>query len=103
MMTDQDIDPNRLYTLREAAALLPSCRGGPVHWQTLRRWHQAGRMACVLRKTGKICYWFVWGSELLRLLHVDERPEWTGRTPAEDEAAYQAALGRLREQGLDIA
>ena len=65
------IEPARLYTIAEAAALLP-CRiaGRKVHVDTVHRWRRQGRIACVCRRntpTGKAYAWWVLGAELLRL------------------------------------
>jgi hypothetical protein len=94
-----EIDPNKLYPFAEAARLLPSCHPGKhVHLQSLHRWRREGRLAAVHRPP----WWFVWGSELLRLMGAGERPKFTGRTPAQRKRAHEAAMEYLRQRGYDV-
>lgn len=88
-----DIDPDRLYSAKEACALIPSRRGCRLHRKTLHRWRAEGRLAMVRVGGG----WFVWGGELLRLLQADRRPEFTGRTPAQRKRAAERAMAELKK------
>lgn len=86
-----------MYSLKEAARLLPSCQPGKnVHVRTLKKWVQAGRLKAFRNGIG----WFVHGAELLRLLSADQAPEWHGRTPVERRRDIEAAEAELREMGV---
>lgn len=94
------IDPMRLYAFAEAVRLLPSCRAGArLNKSTLHRWRLEGRMAAVPRPAGLRTYWFVWGSELLRL-QGGPAPAWNGRSPAQRQRGFEAAIKELREMGV---
>lgn len=97
-MTDiKDINPQGVYSLGEAAKLLPSTRAGRcVHVRTLYRWMERGHLKANRQPNGY--GWYVSGAELLRLLHADKIPEWKGRTPAERNRACDAAM---KELGLE--
>lgn len=59
------IEPDRLYSFGDAAALVPSSRRGKnVSPRTLHQWRKAGKFQAHERNG---C-WFVWGRELLKLL-----------------------------------
>lgn len=102
-MHPTDIDPHKLYPLAEAARLIPSPRPGvSTRPKTLRRWHQEKRIKLVARPAGKLKFWFVFGSELLRFLSADERPEWRGRTPGKRARDVEAAKRKARQLGLQV-
>ncbi len=100
-MTDpKDINPQGVYSFREAARLLPSCHPGKsLHQATLYRWRDAGLIKAH-QSVGR--GWFVFGAEILRLLHADEMPPvFPGGTRSERQKEINAAKERLREkQGL---
>lgn len=97
-MTDiKNINPQGVYSLTEACSLVPSSRPGrTVCLRTLQRWRSQGILTAHRQPGG--CGWYVSGAELLRLLHADKIPEWTGRTPAERNRECDAAM---RELGLE--
>lgn len=100
-MTDpREINPQGVYSFSEAAKLLPSCRSGKtMHLATLHRWRQQGRIKAH-RSPGRA--WYVFGSEILKLLHADEMPAWEGRSPAQRDRGHDAAMAELRSMGLDV-
>src|SRR5262245_36267239 len=61
------IDPERLYTLREAVQYIPSPHGGRTNRDTLYRWLIAGKVRGFQRKLGVNTLWFVLGADLIRL------------------------------------
>ena len=69
MAGQNGIEPTRLYTFAEAAALLPSVyRGKHVSAKTLHRWRQSGKVQALERtQKGRRCY-LIRGSELLAVL-----------------------------------
>lgn len=91
-----EIDPRKLYSMAEAASLLPSVRPGKrVHLNSLRRWRRDGLLRCE-----RIAHnWFVTGQELLRFMHLDKM-EWNGRTPKERQKEIDAAERELRQRGV---
>ena len=93
------IDPDRLNSFGEAAKLVPSCRGGPTPVKTLHRWRLQGRFAAICRNSGGLRFWFVRGSEVLRLLEGDA-PVIGARTPRQLQRASERADKRLRELGV---
>lgn len=99
----QEIEPERLYSVKEAAALVPSARGGHVSPRTLLRWRKQG-LEMVARRSGSKTYWFVRGSDLLRLLARDGTSPPVGRpeTQQERKEAQQRALRTLRALGLKV-
>lgn len=99
--TSETITPGRLYPLAEAAILLPSCRVGKrVHIRTLHRWRMAGRLQCVERCSGGKTYYFVLGSEILRLLGGEQVVAWQGRTPAQRRRDFAAAEREAEMLGI---
>lgn len=88
--------PDRLYPLREAAALIPSPRGGTVCTNTLKTWHRRGELACVERKSGRHTYLFVPGHEILRLTTPPEPTTAPTRTPAQRRRDVAEAEESLR-------
>lgn len=98
-MALNDIDPLALYPLNEVRGLLPSNRGGrPVHLSTLHRWRLGGRLPCVRRSVGGAAFWYVRGSDLLRLYELPPEPQGRPRTRAEARAGYERAARSLRER-----
>ncbi len=98
MIDIRDINPHGVYSFAEAARLLPSGHPGKhVHVATLHRWRARGKIKAH-RSPGAA--WYVFGAELLRLLSADQVPEWTGRTPAQRNRAYEAAMEDLRRMGV---
>jgi hypothetical protein len=69
------IEPARLYSFSQARNLIPSPRGGRVDVKTLHRWREAGVFQAVARTVFRRRYWFVLGSEIIRLIE--------GKPPAE--------------------
>lgn len=86
----------RLYAFAEAAALIPSPRGGHVSAETLRRWRKEGRFAAVRRTVGGKRWWFVRGDELERLLASLERAEPAKAALPPSAAEEDARLRRMR-------
>lgn len=69
-----DINPDRLYPFAEARNLIPSCYAGRrLSLDTLHRWRERGLFKAEDRRVGGRRYWFVRGSELLRLLGTPPR------------------------------
>ncbi len=71
------IDPDQVYSLREAARLLPGPRPGVcVHPHTLFRWFKAGTLPLVRRPrgTGGKCSSYVKGADLLALFVAVDAP-----------------------------
>ncbi|MDE2104069.1 MAG: hypothetical protein KGL39_42925 [Patescibacteria group bacterium] len=97
-----EIDPGRLYSVAQARLFLPSPRGGCVLRATVYEYRARGLLKCVERVVSGRKWWFIWGSELLRFLGAGERPEWKGRTPAEEDRSYQRVLKSLQGQGVKI-
>jgi hypothetical protein len=100
MSTIDDIEPRRLYSLKEAAALIPSGTGRPIAIATARAYVKDGRLVAQRREIGKKPRLFVWGAEILRFLQADTCPVWNGRTKAEADRAYRRAQKRARELGI---
>lgn len=93
MHSTDDIDAKRLYSLSEAAALIPSpISGKRTCLHTLYRWRAEGRITAVARQGAKGKKWFVWGAEILRFLGASEAPVWRGRTAKQRERATAAAM-----------
>lgn len=95
----EEIDPRRLYSVREAAALLPSPRNAAgSHPQTVRRWIAQGWLRAEVRASGRRRFWFVWGAELLRFINATPPPVPELVSPAvraREDAAVWAELGEL--------
>jgi hypothetical protein len=95
------IEPNRLYSFAEAARLIPSPKAGKrTHLATMHRWRKNNRIAAQCRPSGGKRYWFILGSELIRLLGGPR--EFNGTTPAQRRRAHEAAMQRLRKRGLKV-
>ena len=101
--TIDDIDPGKLYSLPQAARLVPSPYPDKqgINPETLYRWRIQKRMSCVCRKVGTKRFWFVWGSELLRAMGVTSPPPvFRGRTRGQRERDVAAATETAKRQGL---
>lgn len=100
-MTDlKEINPQGVYSFAEAVKLIPSCHEGKtLHLATLYRWRIAGRVKAH-RLPGR--GWAMFGSEILKLLHANECPEWVSRTPAQRRHASEAAMAELRRMGVRL-
>ncbi len=98
-MTDlSEINPQGVYSFAEAARLLPSCQPGKsVHLATLHRWRDQGKIKAH-RSPGR--GWYILGTELLRLLHADQAPEFVGRTPTQRNRDIDAAFEELKRLGV---
>lgn len=97
------IDPRRLYSISEAASLIPSCRKGKrTHPSTLRHWIKRGLLQAVKRVVGPDqCYWFIAGTEILRLADPpEEQVQQKQRGPKQREREYQAACRKLEKKGI---
>ena len=68
MNTNEPIETDRLYSFSEAAKLIPSCRKGHINLNTLHRWRLDGRFQAICRTSGRLRYWFLLGSEILKLI-----------------------------------
>ena len=98
MIDLREISPAGVYSFAEAAKLIPSCHGGKtLHLATLHRWRLAGRIKAH-RLPGR--GWAMFGSEILKLLHADEMPEFTGRTPSQRSRDIDAAFAELKRLGV---
>lgn len=98
---DAPIDPDRVYGLVEAAALLPSLQlGKTVHPQTLRGWAKA-KVVRGFRRPGT-AGWFFTGAALLEFLRAGQAAEYPGRSPARREKAVGAAAKRAARLGLRV-
>lgn len=95
-----EIDPERYYNFAEAATHIPSAIRGTITTHTLRNWALRGLVAYRIRRVASRNYWFVQGSEILKLLAPDRR--FSGPTPAELERQHQAAMKRLRAMGMNV-
>ncbi len=96
-MVVSQIDPEKMYTFREAARLIPSHRRADgVLPSTLYGWHRSGLLRAVVRPRGSRNLYFLAGRELLRLIHGDCSPVLL-RTPSERQQAAQAARQRVAE------
>lgn len=93
-----EIDPLKLYAFPDAARLIPSHGGRPVCVETLRKWHKAGRFRAEARPgpNGGVRY-FVWGSELLKLLPPVPPDASAIRSPAEKRRSHEKAAKSLEE------
>lgn len=60
----QQIDPESLFSIEEACALIPGRRGKCIHPQTLTGWIRRGKIAA--RKVGSLR--FIRGDEINRIL-----------------------------------
>lgn len=109
----QGIDPERLYSLSEAAPLIPSARAGKtVTARTLKNWEKLGLITVEKRPVGQLNFWFIRGSEILRVLNagrrparkekVAEAPTHRPRTKREEEEAVEEALAGLRAKGMRV-
>ncbi len=104
----QAIDPERDYAFREACRMIPSPRGGTISIRTLWRWHGQGLFRAECRTRGRRRFWYLKGSELLKLLELEQvsgpapapAPIHRMRTPAERRRGYERAMQRLREKGV---
>ena len=97
----RDIDPRRLYSFAEAATLMPSPHAGrTLSVFTLRRWARSGQLKAQKRRSGKQCYYFAWGCDLLEAMGAQEPPRYAGRSPAARQKAAEAAMQRLRDMGV---
>jgi hypothetical protein len=97
----ETVDRQRLYSLAAAAALLPSPRQGKrVHPETLRRWIRVGRVKGLPGPNGSGLY--VPGTEIARLLCLDDFPVFLGRSRAEMQRESAAAKVELRKMGLKV-
>lgn len=100
-----DIDPAKLYSVREAAALVPSARGGHVCTRTLHQWRKAKILPMLARQRGTRTFWLVRGSDLIKALGTDANTPPEGPAPeskaqrAESEAR---ALRTLRALGFEL-
>lgn len=73
------VEPGRVYSFAEARNLLPSVSlGKRVSLETLHSWRLRGHFEAIPRQVGKRTYWFVAGTELLKL--VARRPPRAGAT-----------------------
>lgn len=97
-----EVKPKKLYSLTQAARLIPSCQAGKsTHIRTLRTWIAAGILKAVSRQHGKVRHWFVPGSEILRLTDVpDDFPPQQTRGPKQREREYERACKELEARGL---
>lgn len=101
----RDIDPQRAYTLQEAAKLLPSLRAGGAHLKpaTLSSWIRSGRLrGYKLRTSGMYARWFVLGADLLALFEevVPEPTPEESRTIRHKQS--ETTLQRLRDLGMNV-
>jgi len=99
------IDSARLYSVKEAAALVPSARGGHVCIRTLHLWREQGILPMVGRKRGSRTYWFVRGSDLIKTLAKDGNSPPVGpvcESPTERAEAIERALRMARAQGYMV-
>lgn len=85
------IDPERLYSLREAARLIPSSHGGHVCVKTLRRWRLLGLLRCRRLHVG----WFVLGAEIERFLAGEPESEPRRRSRRAHARAQAEAAAEL--------
>ncbi len=95
-----EIDRSRLYAPVDAARLIPSPRGGTISVKTLWRWIAAGKVQTVAMPNRRGHY--IPGSEIARLLNVDEWPKIEGPTRAEAQKESERAREELRKMGLKV-
>lgn len=92
----QSINEQELYSFKEAARQIRSPRGGCINIATLWRWHRQGRFAAECRTSGTRNFWFIKGSELLKLLEMERvqapAPVATVQSAAARERSRQRAL-----------
>jgi len=102
-----EVDPNRVYNLKDAAEYIPKCRSNDtkVRPQTLRRWLKEGLVDGLQRKAKVRTSWFIQGDQILRLLRHfgwTEKPFDRGPTPSQRRRDYEAAMAELRARGLKV-
>ena len=93
------INPDALYSFGQARKFIASSRRTDgVSLNTLHRWRVARRFTAECRVSGKRTWWFIRGSELLKLLEtevVQAEPVLRRRTPAKRERDIREAEERL--------
>lgn len=100
------IDPEAVYSVAEAAALVPSPRGGNTSLRTMRAWIRNGTVPFLERVSGKRRYLFIRGADLLALLAEREAPRNAPapkpkvRSPAQRRRSYREAVAYCEEHGL---
>ncbi len=100
MVNVMEIDPNDVYSISEAARLIPSCQAGKVlNLATLHRWRAQGKLKAQ-RSPGR--GWYVFGSELLRMLAADQIPVCKGMTPAPRKRAHEQTMAELKRLAVFI-
>lgn len=99
------IEPGKLYSVSEAAELVPSARGGHVCTRTLHQWRNAKILPMLARRRGKRTFWLVRGSDLIQALGTDANTPPEGPAPeskAERAESELRALGTLRALGFQV-
>lgn len=94
-----EIEPARLYPLKEAAQFIPSARAGTVTYATLLKWAYTGHIKAVSRAGHHKKHWFIQGQVLLQFIGFKERPTHLPPSAAQRERDHNAAVDRLRAAG----
>lgn len=92
-----EIDPQRRYSLVDAALFCPSPRGGTLSPGSLRNPAKSGAL-----KAEKINgFWYCWGADLLKYLGVENVEDIPNiRSASKRQQAYERAKERLRKRGM---
>lgn len=99
------VESDRLYSFSEACQFIPSSRGGNVNWMTLYRWRRQGLIKAVCRQVGKRKSWFIWGSELQRVLipspvAASAAPD--VQTVYERNLEYEQAVAKIKAMRAEV-
>jgi hypothetical protein len=103
---NEPIDATKLYPFAAACRLMPSPLGKKhLSIETLHRWVASGTMQAEFVERGSRRYWFVRGSELLRLMQTTKHTipgAPAVRSESRRSAAIEAAAAHLRQMGLKV-
>lgn len=99
-MTLDDIEPGRLYALRDVCSLVPSVMGRNCRLSlaTVHRWRREGKLPCV-RLVGRF---YVEGRALLALVERPAAQPPAPRTPGERARVAGRAMQALRGLGVKV-